>query len=274
MIDTSIKNIYSVVDFKVNVSFGEKQILSCKALKLIADLHLNFNDRRLELIALRDEKRVRINKKSDDGVEQNSLSQQDGNFKPSFNLSGFGDRKIAIWGLNEINSKKNLLDSSRGMFLIHFESDNSHVLSNLVEAQLRLKESVSEVSRAALAEDVEMVAVAEKELSIMVSPRNLNLDEKNIYINGDSLSAAFFDAGLFLHHNAKNLVENGSIPYLYLNNIENYYEAKFWNEIISYVEEELLLLEGTIKTMITFDSSLAAFERDHINEELKLRLVN
>lgn len=274
MIDTSINNIYSLVDFKVNVSFSEKQILSCKALKLIADLHLNFNDRRLELIALRNEKRVRINKKSDNNVEQNSASQQDGTFKSSLNLNEFGDRKIEIWGLNEINSKKNWLNSDGGMFLIHFESENSQALSNLVEAQLRLKESVYEVSKTILSEGYEMAAIAEKELSIMLSPRNLNLDEKNIYINGDSLSAAFFDAGLFLFHNAKNLAENGSIPYLYLNNIENYYEAKFWNEIISHVEEELSLPEGTIKTMITFEASLAAFERDHINQELKLRLVN
>ena len=100
------------------------------------------------------------------------------------------------------------------------------------------------------------------------------MDEKSLYVDGNPLSAAFFDLGLFLFHNAKNLSENGSCTYLYLDKIENYYEAKFWNEIIAYSEEELSLPEGKIKTMMTFVPSLAGFEKDHINQELKGHLLN
>ena len=274
MTSTTMKNIYSLVDIKVNVPFAYKQVVSCKALKFIADLHLNFNDRRLELLTMREEKRNRVSKNLKSEIAQNSNDGQNFNLKPSFNLKVFKDRQIEILGPDEIDSKKNLFHSEDKINLIHFESANARSWSNLIEIQIILKEAINLIFNTASSDDNQIVCETANEIPVMVCPRNLSMDEKSLYVDGNPLSAAFFDLGLFLFHNAKNLSENGPCAYLYLDKIENYYEAKFWNEIIAYSEEELSLQEGTIKTMMTFVPSLAGFEKDHINQELKGHLLN
>lgn len=274
MTNSTTKNIYSLVDIKVNVPFAYKQVVSCKALKFIADLHLNFNDRRLELLTMREEKRNRVRKNSKSEIVQNLNDGQNFNLKPSSNLNVFKDRQIEILGPDEIDSKMNLFESEDKINLIHFESANTRSWSNLIETQIILKEAINSKFNTSLSDDDQIVCSTANDIPMMVCPRNINLDEKSLYVDGNPLSAAFFDLGLFLFHNAKNLAENGSCAYLYLDNIENYYEAKFWNEIISYSEEELSLPEGTIKIMMTFIPSLASFEKDHINQELKGHLLN
>jgi malate synthase len=274
MVSASTKNIYSLVDIKVNVPFGYKQLLSCKALKFLADLHLNFNDRRLDLLSMREERRIRTSKDLTNAAVQNSDAGNINSFETVVNLNGFKNRQLEILGANELISKKNLFQSDDKLHLIHFESSNTAMWTNLVEAQITLKDAINSKMNSALSEDDQSVCIAAKEILVMVCPRNLSKDEKNIYIDSNPLCAALFDLGLFLFHNAKILSENGSNAYLYLNNIENYYEAKYWNEIIAYTEEELSLPEGKIKTLLSFDKWLASFEIDHINEELKDHLLN
>jgi malate synthase len=274
MTAASMKNIYSLVDIKVNMPFAYKQVVSCKALKFIADLHLNFNDRRLELLAMREEKRKRNSKNINAEMAQNSRDDHNSNLKSSFNLNVFKDRQIEILGPDEIDSKKNLFQLEDKINLIHFESANSRSWSNLIEIHIIIKDAINSKFNSALSNDDQVSYTTANDIPVMVCPRNLNMDEKNLYVDGNPLSAAFFDLGLFLFHNAKNLAENGSCAYLYLNNIENYYEAKFWKEIIAYSEEELSLPEGTIKTMMSLAPWLAGFEKEHINKELKGYLLN
>lgn len=274
MTAAAMKNIYSLVDIKVNMPFAYKQVVSCKALKFIADLHLNFNDRRIELLAIREEKKNRVNKNSKSEIVQNSNDEQNFILKPSFNLNVFKDRQIEILGPDEIDSKKNLFQSEDKINIIHFESANSRSWSNLIEIHITIKNAINSKFNSELSNDDQVSYTAANDIPVMICPRNLNMDEKNLYVDGNPLSAAFFDLGLFLFHNAKNLAENNSCVYLYLNNIENYYEAKFWKEIIAYAEEELSLPEGTIKAIMSLAPCLAGFEKEHINQELKGYLLN
>lgn len=57
-------------------------------------------------------------------------------------------------------------------------------------------------------------------------PRGLHLVEKHFLIDGQPISAAIFDFGLFFFHNAKNLMSSGFGPYFYLPKLEHYLEAR------------------------------------------------
>jgi len=258
MINTTTKNIYSLVDIKKKVPFSYKQILSCKALKFLADLQINFNYRRLELLSIRNEKNVNL---KGAGVD-------------FFNFNKYNDREVKTFGLNQIDSLKKSISKNNSISALDFSSENNPSWPSLMETQLGLREIVDTNCRVFSIETEEPVDVAVKEVSIVFCGRDLSIDEVNFYIDKAPLSASFFDFGLYLYHNAKQLIESGSTPTVFIPNIMNYYEAKFWNEFLLFVEQELELETGSIKAVVALDGKLPEFEKRHIKEELFEHLVN
>ena len=64
-------------------------------------------------------------------------------------------------------------------------------------------------------------------------------------------------------------MEKGSGPYFYLPKIENHLEARLWNDVFVYAQNELEIPQGTIKATVLIETILAAFEMDEILYELK-----
>ena len=105
--------------------------------------------------------------------------------------------------------------------------------------------------------------------TLKVRPRGWHLFEKHITFNGEALSGALFDFGLYFFHNAKQLISNGSGPYFYLPKMESHKEAALWSDIFAYSEEFLGLKRGTIKVTVLIETILAAFEMEEIIYALK-----
>ena len=87
-----------------------------------------------------------------------------------------------------------------------------------------------------------------KPMAVMITPSDWR---KSDDINGLCLSACLVDVGLYLFHHTETLVRNGSAPYLCLKGLATYEEARWWNSVISYLEREQNLKEGTIKASIS-----------------------
>jgi malate synthase len=83
------------------------------------------------------------------------------------------------------------------------------------------------------------------------------------------VSGAIFDFGLFFFHNASELLSRGSGPYFYLPKMESHLEARLWNEIFDFSEQELKIPRGSIKATALIETVLAAFEMDEILYELR-----
>lgn len=257
MIDTSVKNIYSVVDVKKKVPFNHKQILSCKALKFLADLHLNFNYRRMELLSFRNERK---------SVPKNG----------SPNLSDliiFSGKKIKVFGLDKNTSIKKFSFEEDDVIVVDFNSFYDYSWTNLVETQIALKKVTN-----AEEDNIQMDSDSSTEIAVTTNPicvlgRDIFVDEPNFLVDKNPISAAFFDFGLFFFHNAKKLLSNGSAPFVYIHNIENYFEAKFWNEFLAFTEQELELETGSIKAVVSLNPSLPGFEKRHIAEEFSEHLI-
>jgi malate synthase len=81
------------------------------------------------------------------------------------------------------------------------------------------------------------------------------------------------DAGLFVFHNALELIERGHGPYLYLPKLEHYLEARWWSEVLTWCEDRLQLERGTIKTTVLIETLPAGFQMDEILYELRERMV-
>src|SRR5271155_149629 len=97
---------------------------------------------------------------------------------------------------------------------------------------------------------------------------------KNLVKLGESpVSASIFDFAIFLFHNARELKEKGSGPYFYLPKLESHLEAKLWNDVFDFAENELGLPHGTIKATVLIETIVAAFEMDEILYVLKDHIV-
>jgi malate synthase len=77
------------------------------------------------------------------------------------------------------------------------------------------------------------------------------------------------DFGLYLFHNARELVNRGSGPYFYLPKLESHQEARLWAEVFDFSERHLDLPHGAIRATVLIETILAAFEMDEILWELK-----
>src|SRR5262249_23591644 len=90
-------------------------------------------------------------------------------------------------------------------------------------------------------------------------------------VDGRPVSAALFDFGLDLFHNAAERVRRGSGPYYYLPKLESHLEARLWNDVFELAEQERGLARGTIRATVLIETLPAAFEMHEILWELRDR---
>lgn len=83
------------------------------------------------------------------------------------------------------------------------------------------------------------------------------------------MSGSLVDFGLYLYHNAQNLLHNGSGPYFYLPKLEHYKEARWWNEVFVFAQQYLNISRGTVKATVLIETITASFQLDEIIYELR-----
>jgi malate synthase len=105
-----------------------------------------------------------------------------------------------------------------------------------------------------------------KPVAVMITPSEWRRKDT---INGLQMSASLVDFGLYVFHHTETLKRNGSAPYLCLKGLATYEEAKWWNNVLSYLESEMNLKEGTMKATITI-----TMENVHQTEEMLYELRN
>jgi malate synthase len=90
-----------------------------------------------------------------------------------------------------------------------------------------------------------------------------------LIIDGKPISGSLFDFGLYFFHNAAELIARGTGPYFYLPKMENHLEARLWNDVFRFAQNELGIRQGTIRATVLIETVLAAFEMDEILYELR-----
>jgi malate synthase len=78
-----------------------------------------------------------------------------------------------------------------------------------------------------------------------------------------------FDFGLYLFHNAAELLKRGTAPYFYLPKMQSHLEARLWNDIFLHAQRALGIPAGTVRATVLIETLPAAFEMDEILFELK-----
>ena len=178
---------------------------------------------------------------------------------------GLLDRRVEITGPPERRMMLHALNSGAKVYMADFEDSLAPGPERLLEGQRNLREAVRGTLR-----DGDLGLREDRPL-LMVRPRGLHLEERHLQIDGEPGIAAFFDAVLFLGHNALDLVARGRPVCLYLPKLEHHLEARFWNMVLEHLEEALELPLGTVKVTVLIETLPAAFQMEEILFELRKR---
>ena len=102
---------------------------------------------------------------------------------------------------------------------------------------------------------------------VMVRVRGLHLDESNVRVDGEPVSAGLLDFVLSAHHSARALAAQGRTPKYYVPKCEHYLEARWWNRLFVRVEDALVLPAGTIRATFLIETLPAAFQAEEIDRK-------
>jgi malate synthase len=165
----------------------------------------------------------------------------------------------------------NALNSGARVFMADFEDANSPTWQNNVEGQVNLLDAVRRTID--LESNGKRYELSNDPAVLVVRPRGWHLPEKHVLVDGEPVSGGLFDFGLYVFHNAAELLDRGTGPYFYLAKLENHLEARLWNKVFDFAEDELELPRGSIKATVLIETVLAAFEMDEILYELREHIV-
>ena len=249
------------------------EVLTDEALGLLAELHRKFNRRRLDLLAARLKRQTRF----DAGERPDFLSEtaavRAGDWMVGSIPADLMDRRVEITGPVDRKMIINALNSGAKVFMADFEDASSPVWANMLEGQVNLKDRWSGKLDFTDPGTGKAYVLGPKPAVLIVRPRGWHLPEAHVQVDGEAVSGGLFDFALYVTHNAKAALAQGSGPYFYLPKMESHLEARLWNEVFVHAEETLGLPIGTIKATVLIETLPAAFEMDEILYELKDHIV-
>ncbi|NPC94655.1 malate synthase A [Bacillus sp. WMMC1349] len=245
-----------------------EEILTDEALQFIGRLEHHFGERRRELLNLRKTVQTEIDKGKNPDFLAETKHIREGDWTVAKIPADLRDRRVEITGPVDRKMVINALNSGAKVFMADFEDANSPTWENCLEGQINLRDAI----RGTISftnENGKRYHLNDNPAVLKVRPRGWHLEEKHVLVDGKSVSASLFDFGLYFFHNAKALIEKGSGPYFYLPKLENHLEARLWNDVFVYSQNDLRIPQGTIRATVLIETILAAFEMDEILYELK-----
>ena len=255
------------------ISSSGSEIFTEDALNFLEKVHLKFNDRIDNLI--------------DDRVEyQNTV---DGGILPSFDPktedirnsewsvrpipNNLKDRRVEITGPVDRKMIINALNSNVNVFMADFEDSLSPSWENIQNGLINMRDAAHRTISFQHRVTLKKYNLRSNPAILMCRVRGLHLKEKHISCNGVSLYGALVDFVMYLYHNHKALEAFGSGPYFYIPKLQSYHEAKLWNDIISFCEDELKLNRGTVRVTCLIETLPAVFQMEEILYHLKDHII-
>lgn len=257
------------VEVKGRVTSEFADILTPEALAFVARLERKFGDRRKELLARRAQRQERIDAGEMPDFLPETRSIREGNWTIAPLPKDLQDRRVEITGpAGDRKMVINALNSGAKCFMADFEDALSPTWENVIQGQINLRDAIRRQIDFVSPEG-KKYALKDEVATLIVRPRGWHLEEKHMLVDGDAVSGGLFDFGLYFFHNAKELIARGTGPYFYLPKMESHLEARLWNDVFNYAQDELGIPRGTIKATVLIETIMAAFEMDEILYELR-----
>ncbi|WP_087972649.1 malate synthase A [Oceanobacillus rekensis] len=245
-----------------------EELLTPEALNFIGKLHQHFDERRRNLLEIRQQIQQKLNEGKQLNFIEETKKVREGNWTIDRLPKDLQDRRVEITGPVDRKMVINALNSGAKTFMADFEDATSPTWKNVMEGQLNLQDAIRRTIDFT-ADNGKRYVLKDETAVLIIRPRGWHLEEKHIRINGKSMSASLVDFGIYFFHNAKELIARGTGPYFYLPKMENHLEARLWNDVFVFSQNELGIPQGTVKATVLIETITAAFEMDEILYELR-----
>ena len=258
------------VTIKGKVGARYREILSPPALRFLADLHREFEGARERLLAARAEQQERYDAGEVPDFRSDTKEIRD---DPTWRVNAIPDdlqdRRVEITGPVDRKMIINALNCGANVYMADFEDANSPTWANNIEGQINLKDRWAGQLDFTDPETRKAYTLSDKPAVLIVRPRGWHLTEDHLTVDGEPISGALFDFGLYFFHNAQAQLAAGTRPYFYLPKLETLEEARLWNEVFVFAQERLGIPAGTIRATVLIETLPAAFQMEEILYELR-----
>ncbi|QRM90067.1 malate synthase A [Lacinutrix sp. WUR7] len=261
------------IQFAKSVKNYYPEILTDNALAFITALHEKFNSKRLELLSRREQEQEVFDTGKFPEFPRETKNIREGEWTAGRIPLDMQDRRVEITGPVDRKMIINALNSGAKTFMADLEDSNAPTWSNTIEGQQNLIDANNKTISLYDSRKDKSYQLNSKTAVLLVRPRGLHLNERHILINNEEASGSLVDFGLYVFHNTKSLMENGTAPYFYLPKLEHYLEARWWNEVFTFAEDYLNVPQGTFKATVLVETITASFQLDEIIYELKEHIV-
>ncbi|MFJ7627743.1 malate synthase A [Streptomyces sp. NPDC097595] len=250
----------------------QDEVLTPAALAFVAELHRRFTPRRNELLARRGERRAEIARTSTlDFLPETAAIRADDSWKVAPAPAALNDRRVEITGPTDRKMTINALNSGAKVWLADFEDASAPTWENVVLGQLNLMDAYNRAIDFTDPRSGKSYALkpADELATVVTRPRGWHLDERHLQLDGTPVPGALVDFGLYFFHNAQRLIDLGKGPYFYLPKTESHLEARLWNDIFVFAQDELGIAQGTVRATVLIETITAAYEMEEILYELR-----
>jgi malate synthase A len=247
------------------------EILTDEALAFLDKLHARFAARRDELVGARRSVREEVARTGRLDFLPDTADIRSGDWKVAAAPAALVDRRVEITGpASPAKMAINALNSGAKVWLADLEDASTPHWFNVIDSQVNLKDAARgtleygspQGKRYALRTDAPLAAV-------IVRPRGWHMDETNLEVDGAPAVGALVDFGLHFFHNAAHLAAAGQGPFYYLPKMESHLEARLWNDVFTFAEQELGIPHGTVRATVLIETIPAAFQMDEVLYELR-----
>lgn len=257
------------VQVLASVAANQAEILHGGPLALAVTLERKFGARRRDLLAARSQRQQRIDAGELPDFLPQTAEVRTSDWQVAPVPADILDRRVEITGPPDRKMVINALNCGANVFMADFEDSLSPTWHNVLDGQVNLRDAVNRTIELRDEKKGKHYRLNEQTAVLFVRPRGWHLEEKHVLVDGQPISASLFDFALFFYNNAKTLLANGTSPYFYLPKLENHLEARLWNDVFVFAQDQMGIAQGTIKATVLIETILAAFEMDEILFELR-----
>jgi malate synthase len=245
----------------------ESRVLTPDAREFLTELHRRFEGRRRELLDARHERAGRLRDGELPDFLPDTAQVRDGDWRVEPVPPELQDRRVEITGPVDRKMVINALNSGAKLFMADFEDANSPTWENVVEGQVNLSDALDRTIELAVPSESggdKQYRLNDDVATLIVRPRGWHLVERHFEVDGELIAGGLFDFGLYF---LRNHGRGGR--FFYLPKLESHLEARLWNDVFVWAQDELGVPRGTIKATVLVETILAAFEMDEILYELR-----
>ena len=245
------------------------EILTPEALAFVAALHRRFDARRQELLQARVGRQARLSAGELPDFLPETRRIRESSWQVAPIPADLLNRRVEITGPVDRKMIINALNSGANVFMADFEDANSPTWRNNLEGQINLADRWRRRIDFRDSATGRQYALGPTPAVLLVRPRGWHLMEPGLTVDGAAVAGGLFDFGLYLFHNARAQLAQGTGPYFYLPKLESHLEARLWNDVFVFAQSQLGIPGGTIKATVLIETLPAAFEMDEILYELR-----